>query len=151
MDAWIGAQLQGYILAAERLDMAHSVEVRLPLLDHELFDYAASVAPASLMKRTKFPLREAAWPVLPPRIKSMKMKKPFQAPPSPLVKGSLARMIEEVLTDPSLSRIEWLNAGAVRDFALAAPDGTETTAAFHFDLVALGLVAVVSMHDAYRM
>jgi asparagine synthase (glutamine-hydrolysing) len=53
--------LVNYILAAERLDAAHAVEVRLPLFDHHLFR-VASAAPLEWYASggtTKYVLREA--------------------------------------------------------------------------------------------
>ena len=46
--------------------MAHGVEVRLPFLDHRLFEYGSRI-PAALLAwegRIKYPLREAARPYL---------------------------------------------------------------------------------------
>jgi asparagine synthase (glutamine-hydrolysing) len=75
-------RLPNYILAAERLDMAHAVEVRLPLLDHELFDVAKQTpldgygAPGA----TKLPLRMAMGALLPAAV-GARPKQPFFAPP----------------------------------------------------------------------
>lgn len=151
MDAWINSQLAGYILAGERLDMAHSVEVRLPLLDHELFAYASGISVEGLMKGIKHPLREAAWPHFAERIRQMKGKKPFQSPPSAMVGGPLRTMIVDVLTDPIVKSIPWLDAAAVARFAVQEAPSDDWTAAFRRDLVALGIVSVVSLAKAYAL
>lgn len=61
---WLRSIFVNYHMAAERLDMAHAVEVRLPFLDHELFEYASQI-PVSLLSgegRQKHVLREVARP-----------------------------------------------------------------------------------------
>ena len=39
---WMKSLFVNYVLGAERIDMAYSVEVRLPFLDHKLFEFARS-------------------------------------------------------------------------------------------------------------
>lgn len=61
---WMKSLFVNYVLAGERLDMAHAVEVRLPFLDHKLFEFARSI-PASMLARNggqKYLLREAVKP-----------------------------------------------------------------------------------------
>ena len=51
-----------YVLAAERLDACHQVELRLPFLDHKLFE-ACRDLPASLLNKNgvnKYLLRNSA-------------------------------------------------------------------------------------------
>jgi asparagine synthase (glutamine-hydrolysing) len=72
-----------YVLAGERLDMAHGVEVRLPFLDHKLFEFARSI-PASLLARDgrqKYVLREAVKPFVTDEV-YRGAKQPFFAPPT---------------------------------------------------------------------
>jgi asparagine synthase (glutamine-hydrolysing) len=74
-------RLPNYILVGERLDMAHSVEVRLPYLDHHLFD-CASRMPLDLYRRNgqeKFVLRQALRRMM--STEHMGAKRPFLAPP----------------------------------------------------------------------
>lgn len=74
--------LCNYILAAERLDMAHSVEVRLPLLDHRLFEVvrATPVPWYAHGGCAKYPLRAAMRSRLPAAVLDGP-KRPFFAPP----------------------------------------------------------------------
>ncbi len=67
---WAKSLFVNYVLAAERLDMAHSVEVRLPFLDHQLFEYASQL-PARLLTEngtSKSILRNAMRTYLPKSI-----------------------------------------------------------------------------------
>ena len=61
---WLHSIFVNYHLAADRLDMAHGVEVRLPFLDHELFEYANRLPVAQLTAppQEKHLLREAMRP-----------------------------------------------------------------------------------------
>src|SRR3990172_9161238 len=56
----------------DRMSMAHGLEVRVPLLDHHLVEFALSLPPAWLVSpwpvEGKRLLREVASPLLPPRI-----------------------------------------------------------------------------------
>jgi asparagine synthase (glutamine-hydrolysing) len=72
-----------YILAAERLDMAHGVEVRLPLLDHRLFEAVRDTPPRwyAVDGQGKYPLRQAMRALLPPDVLG-RAKQPFHAPPA---------------------------------------------------------------------
>jgi asparagine synthase (glutamine-hydrolysing) len=71
-----------YILAAERLDMAHGLEVRLPFLDHQLFESVRSLPLEwyAYGGQTKFPLRAAMRPSLPVEVVDGG-KRGFFAPP----------------------------------------------------------------------
>lgn len=72
-------RLPNYILYAERLDMANSVEVRLPYLDHYLFDYVKQM-PLFLYNKNgieKYPLRK----ITRKDLSHIGEKKPFLAPP----------------------------------------------------------------------
>jgi asparagine synthase (glutamine-hydrolysing) len=74
--------LCNYILAAERLDMAHGLEVRLPLLDHQLFEVVRSTPPDWYTRdeQTKFPLRAVMRAHLPAEVLAGR-KRGFFAPP----------------------------------------------------------------------
>jgi len=54
----------------DKISMAHSVEARVPLLDHHLIEWAARIHPQVKLHggKDKFPLRSAAAAVLPERI-----------------------------------------------------------------------------------
>ncbi len=80
---WNKTVLPYYILLYEcdRVDMAHSVEARVPLLDHHLVEFVRN-APAELLIRgttEKYLLKEAARPYLTETIYN-RVKHPFYAP-----------------------------------------------------------------------
>ncbi|MFZ4534897.1 asparagine synthase (glutamine-hydrolyzing) [Propionivibrio sp.] len=81
---WTRMALAGYILRTlgDGAEMAHSVEARLPFLDHVLFELAAKIPAESLIDRdhTKLMLRESLRGLLPEKVRS-RPKHPFLSPP----------------------------------------------------------------------
>jgi asparagine synthase (glutamine-hydrolysing) len=95
--------------------MAHSLEVRSPLLDHTLMEFAASL-PGSFKVAdgvTKKVFREALRPWLPPSILD-RPKQGFGSPASDWFRGSLRGMLSEVLLDPASIARGWFREDAVR-------------------------------------
>lgn len=84
MYRWSKSLLPNYQLTApgDRMERGHSIEGRLPFLDHPLVERAVAM-PASLKVRDKiekYALREAARPVLTPSVHK-RQQHPFMAPP----------------------------------------------------------------------
>jgi asparagine synthase (glutamine-hydrolysing) len=82
---WAKSFLPGYILnlLGDRMEMAHSIEGRVPFLDHRVVECLGRV-PVSLKIRgltEKYLLREAAKPVITKTV-YLRQKHPFLSPPS---------------------------------------------------------------------
>ena len=83
---WSRTMLANYVLTvlSDRMEMSHSVEGRLPFLDHELVECVARL-PVGLKIRDdlteKYVLREAARPYIPDAV-YRRQKHPFMAPPA---------------------------------------------------------------------
>jgi asparagine synthase (glutamine-hydrolysing) len=95
--------------------MAQSIEVRSPLLDHELMELAASLPP-SLKRRgadAKVALRAAARPWLPDSILD-RPKQGFGVPLGRWLRGELRSLPEDVLLDPAAVERGILDPGGVR-------------------------------------
>jgi asparagine synthase (glutamine-hydrolysing) len=87
---------------ADRMSMAHSLEVRPPFLDHRIVEFAASL-PASLKirgSRQKVLLKELMRDKLPPTILQRK-KVGFDIPAHDWLRGCLRSLMTEVLLDGS--------------------------------------------------
>ncbi len=71
-----------YILFAERLDLAHALELRLPFLDHHLFNFVKQTPLEwyTRQQQTKYTLRAAMQPYLTPTV-YQGTKRGFFAPP----------------------------------------------------------------------
>lgn len=105
---WNKSVFPNYILAAERLDMAHAVDLRLPLLDHKVVEFAAKLPPSLLLKnkREKHALREAVRPYITDTVYSRK-KHAFIAPHSTVKNGSgLYEMVQDELRSTSMDAID---------------------------------------------
>jgi asparagine synthase (glutamine-hydrolysing) len=131
--------LPGDILAkADRMTMAHSLELRVPFLDHEVFRLAASL-PSDLRVQgavTKPFLRRAFADLLPPRA-AMRPKRGFPVPTREWLRGPLAGELKELLGDPSLDR--YLNRRAVEGLVQAHLSGREDTSRPLFALTVFAL------------
>ncbi|MBK9767624.1 MAG: hypothetical protein IPP63_11725 [Chloracidobacterium sp.] len=104
-----------YVLAAERLDMAHAVEVRLPFLDHKLFEFAKSIPVPMLAEngRLKHLLREAVKPYVRPEVYDG-LKQPFIAPPTDLVAGNpMFELLQDHLRSESFAAVPFFDQKAV--------------------------------------
>jgi asparagine synthase (glutamine-hydrolysing) len=98
---WSKTMLPSYILGnlGDRMEMAHSIEGRLPFLDHFVVEEAARM-PVSMKIRgmtEKYVLREAARPVLIDKVYG-RQKHPFMSPPATLdTNGRLYTFMQDTL------------------------------------------------------
>ena len=114
LSLWLHSIFANYHMAADRLDMAHGVEVRLPFLDHELFEYCNSL-PLPLLtdhEREKHLLREAMRPHIPDSVYEA-VKRPFMAPSAVGVDGPLHDFLQDTLRGEGLKAVPFVDAGAV--------------------------------------
>jgi asparagine synthase (glutamine-hydrolysing) len=120
---WLRSVFVNYHMAADRLDMAHAVEVRLPFLDHKLFEYASQI-PVSLLakeRREKHVLREAARPFVADSV-YRGTKQPFYAPPTALKPGSrLHEFVQETLRSEVMASLPFFDQKAAIDLLSRAP------------------------------
>jgi asparagine synthase (glutamine-hydrolysing) len=105
---WGKTMLPNYVLSnlGDRMEMAHSVEGRLPFLDHHVVAEATAMPIAMKIQGTteKYVLREAARPVL---IDSVyrRQKHPFMSPPSTLRRDdTLYTFFQDTLRSDVLDR-----------------------------------------------
>ena len=106
---WSKAMLPSYVLAVlgDRMEMAHSVEGRLPFLDHHVVELARDLPLSQKIRgmTEKYVLREAARPVLTATVRD-RHKHPFLAPPSALTPGErLHELMQETLRGPALASL----------------------------------------------
>ena len=103
---WAKSVLPNYILnlLGDRMEMAHSVEGRVPFLDHHVVE-CVSRAPVSLKIRgvtEKYLLREAAKPLITETV-YRRQKHPFLSPPGTTVPTErFHQMMQDTLRDPIL-------------------------------------------------
>jgi asparagine synthase (glutamine-hydrolysing) len=99
----------------DRASMAHSLEVREPLMDHELVEWAATL-PSSLKMRgseSKFVLKKAMEPHLPDDV-LYRPKMGFAVPLARWFRGPLRQRMRSALLNGPMLDGGWLNASVVR-------------------------------------
>jgi asparagine synthase (glutamine-hydrolysing) len=103
---WGKTMLPNYILSnlGDRMEMAHSVEGRLPFLDHHVVEQAARMPVSMKIRGTteKYVLREAARPVLIDAVYT-RQKHPFMSPPATIqTSGRLYTFLQDTLRSDAL-------------------------------------------------
>jgi asparagine synthase (glutamine-hydrolysing) len=91
------------LLLTDKMSMAVSLECRVPLLDHELVELAAAIPQDVKIRggRLKHVLKAALKEVLPPQIIARK-KRGFGAPIGAWLKGELAPLVRDLLSEASV-------------------------------------------------
>ena len=98
---------------ADVMSMAHSLEVRVPLLDHELVSCVAAVPGHLKLGSTSKPLLTAACGSLPPQV-STRRKMGFTLPMDVWFRGALRSRIAGILDDSRVERVGILDPSSVR-------------------------------------
>ena len=98
-------QLPHLLHHEDHMSMAHSVETRLPFLDHRLLELIQGVEYNLLFRNgyTKFILREALKDILPAKVRLRKDKMGFDTPTGMLIrknKGLFLPLLERNIDDP---------------------------------------------------
>lgn len=114
---WSKAMLASYVLAVlgDRMEMAHSVEGRLPFLDHHVVELARDLPLSQKVRGAteKYVLREAARPVLTATVYG-RHKHPFLTPPSALSPGErLHELVQETLRGPAMASLPFYDQAKV--------------------------------------
>jgi asparagine synthase (glutamine-hydrolysing) len=104
------------LMLADRLSMAHGLELRAPLLDPELAEFCASMPVHLKIRRgtTKYALRAAARPLLPNAILARK-KQGFQFPVAHWFAGAALEHIGRTLGSGPLVQAGWVRLAAVEE------------------------------------
>jgi asparagine synthase (glutamine-hydrolysing) len=93
------------LLLTDKMSMAVSLECRVPLLDHELFELAARIPQSIKLRggRLKHVMKESLAGVLPGDILNRK-KRGFGTPMGAWLKGALAPLMRQLLSRESIER-----------------------------------------------
>jgi asparagine synthase (glutamine-hydrolysing) len=89
----------------DRMSMAHSIEARVPLLDHKFMEFAATIPPEMTLRgtTTKHVFREAMRPLLPPGVLE-RPKRGFAVPLQRWFRGQLGEFVRAVLLSETTRR-----------------------------------------------
>ena len=107
---WSKTILAGYILVilGDRMEMAHSVEGRVPFLDHKVVETVVNLPVSAKIRgmTEKYVLREAARHVLTDTVYK-RQKHPFLSPPATLdASGKLHQLMQDTLRGPVLTSLQ---------------------------------------------
>jgi asparagine synthase (glutamine-hydrolysing) len=109
----------------DRMSMAHSLEVRVPFLDHEVVEYCARI-PSDLKVRRlnrKFVLKQAARGIVPDRVIDKRKLGFFRTATDAWLREQLRGPAMRYLTDSSPRYGEFLDRAAVRGLVDAHTNG----------------------------
>jgi asparagine synthase (glutamine-hydrolysing) len=151
---WAKAGLPGYILTmlGDRMEMAHSVEGRVPFLDHHLVEVIRS-QPVNQKIRgmtEKYVLREAARDVITDTV-YRRQKHPFLSPPATLDPDKrFSVFVQDTLRGRVLSSISFFDQRKVVEL-LDRLDTMDEGSRVANDQVLMTLVSACVLHERFRL
>lgn len=151
---WIRSALNNSILKTlgDGCEMAHSVEGRLPFLDHELFEWAFSI-PAELNFQnnlSKYQLRKIALNYLPEEV-AMRQKQPFISPP--VIKDLTHKrlnMINDLLRTEKFKSNPIFDYKSVYQFLDKLPEFSQTQA-YKYDPVLMTILSTAAIQKGFNL
>lgn len=105
----------GILVKVDRASMAHSLEVRVPYLDHHLVEFAAGIRSGYKLRglTTKYVFKQAVRGLLPRHIIERR-KAGFMIPLADWIAKDLRDMVEDLCAPSSLGKDGWFDARYVR-------------------------------------
>jgi asparagine synthase (glutamine-hydrolysing) len=113
----------------DRASMAHSLEVRVPFLDHHVVEYCARI-PADLKVhrlQQKYVLKQASTGIVPDRVIHKRKLGFFRGPTEAWLQSQLRDAAPELLFGSDTRCGEFLDRGLVKELALAHRDGNDVS------------------------
>jgi asparagine synthase (glutamine-hydrolysing) len=128
------------LVKVDRMSMAHGLEVRAPLLDYRIIEFAASLESKQKMSlsKGKLPLRALAAEQLPQTLLSQP-KRGFTIPINEWLKGGMKDFFADRLFNSSGLISEAVSTNAVRTIWDEHQKGQRDNSAFLWSLVMLGM------------
>jgi asparagine synthase (glutamine-hydrolysing) len=151
---WSKTALANYILRTlgDGMEMANSVEGRLPFLDHQLFEFVRRLPVSMKIKGTveKFVLREAARPVITETIYH-RQKHPFVAPPlSTFSTPAASAMLHDVFASSSFSSLPFFDREKLFKLIQRLPE-MQSEERSAMDPVLMTALSAAALHERYRL
>jgi asparagine synthase (glutamine-hydrolysing) len=151
---WAKTALPGYILTmlGDRMEMAHSIEGRVPFLDHHVVEVIRSQPPNQKVRgmTEKYVLREAARDIITDTV-YRRQKHPFLSPPATLNPDQrLNAFVQDTLRGPVLASIPFFDQGKVvslLDSLHAMDDGARVA----IDQTLMTLVSVCVLQERFGL
>src|SRR5262245_44087800 len=147
---WSKTMLPNYILSnlGDRMEMAHSVEGRLPFLDHHVVEAVAKMPIGMKINgmTEKYVLREAARPVLTDTVYK-RQKHPFLSPPATLeTESPLYSLVQDTLRGSALDGPGIYDRRKMAEFPDTVPN-MDTAARTRVDPLLTWLTSICLIHQ----
>jgi asparagine synthase (glutamine-hydrolysing) len=128
------------LIKADKMTMANSLELRVPLLDHRVLEFAASLPPRFKLRgfRTKYIFKKALEQRIPKPIRDRK-KAGFPVPYGRWIQEELKDAFWALLTDSRTVNRGYFNKRAVENLLQEAGSGSEARSKEIFSLATLEL------------
>ncbi|WP_159726813.1 asparagine synthase (glutamine-hydrolyzing) [Methylosinus sp. Ce-a6] len=154
MYLWAKSFLPNFVLTTlgDRMEMAHSIEGRVPLLDHHVAEYACKLPVWLKIKggTEKHVFREAMRPFLPETLYKRK-KHYFRAPPATLHhEDRLSQLIRDALHGDALLDLPFFDAKLVRRTLAELPELPPDQQAL-LDPMFMEIASLCLMQQSFRM
>jgi asparagine synthase (glutamine-hydrolysing) len=151
---WSKVVLPNYVLTflGDRMEMAHSVEGRVPFLDHHVVELCRDLPVPQKIRGMieKHVLREAARPILTATVYG-RHKHPFMAPPAALAgEGRLFELTQDTLRGPTLAALPFFDRAKVVALLDALPtldEGSRTA----YDPALMILLSACALQIGYGL
>jgi asparagine synthase (glutamine-hydrolysing) len=114
------------LIKADKMTMANSIELRVPLLDHQVLEFAASLPPRLKLNRgiTKYLLKRALSKRIPKEIRDRK-KTGFPVPYESWLRSELKDVVWNVLTDSKTVSRGYFRREAIEGLLQANANGVD--------------------------
>jgi asparagine synthase (glutamine-hydrolysing) len=151
---WSKTMLPNYILTmlGDRMEMAHSIEGRVPFLDHHLVEVIRSQPVTQKIRgmTEKYVLREAVRDVITDTV-YRRQKHPFLSPPATLnPKEKLSTLVQDTLRGPALASIPFFDQKKVVGL-LDRLDTMDEGSRVANDQVLMMLVSACVLHEGFGL
>jgi asparagine synthase (glutamine-hydrolysing) len=151
---WSKTALCGYILTVlgDRMEMAHSIEGRVPFLDHKLVELIVSQPPSQKIRgmTEKYVLREAVKDVITDTV-YQRQKHPFLSPPATLnPDDTFHNYVQDTLRGKVLASLPFFDQKRVVELLDRLPEMDEGARTAN-DQVLMILLSICVLHDRFGL
>ncbi len=152
--SWSKVVLPNYVLTylGDRMEMSHSIEGRLPFLDHHVVELCRGLPTSQKIRGPieKYVLRDAAQPFLTTSV-YRRHKHPFLTPPAALaLDGRLFALAQETLRGPALAAMPFFDQSKVVTLLDRLPTFDEK-ARTAYDPALMILLSACVLQDGYGL
>lgn len=129
------------LVKVDRMSMAHSLEVRVPFLDHRLVEFAATLPPQLKLKQWRYKkyLLKAAMQRHLPNVSIWRKKQGFNVPKNVWLAGELRDFAFDHLSEPQMQRMGLFEFGQVANLLNQHITGTQDNSHQIWGLLCLSL------------